>query len=52
MARPFSWRRGIVYLVPLCHEHNHYTFTEEDEVPKDMLLKVPEEDLKREILDE
>jgi len=41
-----------VYLVPICHEHNHYTLTDEYEVPEDMLLEVPKEDLKREILED
>ena len=41
-----------VYLVPICYEHNLYTFTDEYEVPKDMLLKVPEEDLERAILED
>lgn len=41
-----------VYLVPICHEHNHYTFTDEYLVPEDMLLEVPKEDLKRAILEE
>lgn len=41
-----------VYLIPICHKHNHYTFTDEYAVPKDMLLKVPEEDLERAILED
>lgn len=41
-----------VYLVPICQKHNHYTFTDEYEVPKDMLLKVSEEDLVREVLED
>lgn len=41
-----------VYLVPICHKHNHYTLTDEYEVQEDMLLKVPKEDLKRAILEE
>lgn len=41
-----------VYLVPICQEHNHYTFTDEYEVPGDMLLEVPEEDLVKDTLAE
>lgn len=41
-----------VYLVPICQEHNHYTFTDEYEVPGDMLLKVPEVDLIKDTLAE
>ncbi|MBO7617858.1 MAG: hypothetical protein J6T22_11685 [Bacteroidales bacterium] len=41
-----------VYLVPICHKHNYYTFTDEYEVQEDMLLKVPEDDLKRAILED
>ena len=39
-----------IYLVPICQEHNHYTFTDEYEVPSDMLLEVPETDLVKDTL--
>ena len=41
-----------VYLVPICCKHNHYTLTDEYEVPEDMLLEVPEDDLERSILED
>lgn len=43
---------ATVYLVPICHKHNHYTLTDEYEVPEEVLLKVPEEDLERAVLEE
>lgn len=39
-----------IYLVPICKEHNNYTFTDEYEVPENMLLLVPKEDLTRNTL--
>lgn len=41
-----------VYLVPICSNDNHYTVTGEFEVPEDMLLLVPKNDLKRKIVEE
>lgn len=41
-----------IYLVPLCYDHNHYTITDEYEVPADMMLPVPKEDLVRDIMED
>ena len=41
-----------VYLVPICYDHNHYTYTDVYEVPENMLLLVPKEDLVRDILED
>lgn len=44
--------RENIYLVPICKDHNHYTHTEEYQVPEDKLLLVPKSDLKRQILED
>ena len=44
------WDENTIFLVPICYDHNHYTFTDEYEVPDDMLLEVPKEDLVRDVL--
>lgn len=41
---------NTIFLVSICYDHNHYTFTDEYEVPDGMLLEVPKEDLVRDVL--
>ena len=43
---------GNIYLSPLCMTHNNYHNDDEFEVPDGLLLQVPKEDLKSDVLDD
>lgn len=43
---------GNIYLAPLCMTHNNYRNEDEFEVPDGLLLQVPKEDLKEDVLED